>query len=547
MILFSTLFLSMFITISITPLFKWYAVKINAVDMPGERKIHKHPTPRIGGVAMAIGALIPILYWTYMDRFMASVFISSGIIVFFGVWDDIKSLGYQVKFAGQVAAALIVIFYGGVQVQNSGELFAGSMVVNIIFFIPLTFVFIIGVTNAINLSDGLDGLAGGLSLLTFAGIGCLAYLCDNTTILIICIAVAGAVLGFLRFNTFPAIIFLGDAGSQLLGFLAAVLSLSLVQNNYPYSLPLPLLLVGFPVLDTLTVMTKRIIAKTSPFKGDEQHFHHRLIHLGFYHTEAVFCIYIFQMFIITSAVIFRFYSEWSIIILYLIFSFGITYVFMIVENTGKGIVRSIFFDNSIKHKLKFLKEKKVFIKIFFKTICTGIPLLLLITACIPVRIPIYFSYTSIVICLLILSSMIFFKQWLGSLLRFVIYVGTPCLIFISEVDMATWLNFRMKLAYNMLFGLLIFFVLMVLKLTKRQKGFKPTPMDFLVLFIALIVPKITINNFESGSMELMAVKIIIFIFSYEVILGELRGELDKLGLLTAGVFVVIFARGILGT
>ena len=545
MILFSTLFLSMFITISITPLFKWYAVKINAVDMPGERKIHKQPTPRIGGVALALGALIPLLCWTHMDRFMISIFISSGIIVFFGVWDDIKSLRYHVKFAGQVVAALIVIFYGGVQVQNSSELFAGSMVFYIIFILPLTFVFIIGVTNAINLSDGLDGLAGGISVLTFAGIGCLAYLCDNTTILIICVAVVGAVLGFLRFNTFPAIIFLGDAGSQLLGFLAAVLSLSLVQNNHPYSPALPLLLVGFPVLDTLAVMTKRIMAKASPFKGDEQHFHHRLIHLGFYHTEAVFCIYVFQMIIITSAIIFRFYSEWSIIFLYLLFSLGIIYGFMILENAGKGIVRSIFFDNFIKHKLKFLKEKKIFIKVSFKLICTSIPLLLLITTCIPIWIPIYFSYTAIVMSLLILSSMFFLKKWLGSILRFTIYVVAPCLVFISEADTASWLNFRMEVAYDILFGLFIFCVILVLKLTKRQKGFKPTSMDFLILFIALIVPKITINNFENGSMELVAVKTIFFIFSYEVIIGELRGELNRLGLLTAAAFVVIFARGIL--
>ena len=539
MILFSTMFLSMFITISITPFFKWYAVRINAVDMPGERKIHKQPTPRIGGVAMAVGALIPLLYWAHMDRFMISVFIGSGIIVFFGVWDDIKSLGYKIKFAGQVAAALIVIFYGGVQVQNSGELFAGSM----IFLLPLTFVFIIGVTNAINLSDGLDGLAGGISVISFAGIGCLAYLCDNTGILIICVAVVGAIFGFLRFNTFPAVIFLGDAGSQLLGFLAAVLSLSLVQNNYPYSPVLPLLLVGFPVLDTLTVMTKRIMAKKSPFKGDTRHFHHRLIHLGFYHTEAVFCIYAFQMLIITSAVIFRFYSTWNIIALYLVFSFSITYGFIIVENAGKGVFRSVFFDNFIKHKLKLLKEKKVFIKLFFKTICMGIPLLLLITTCIPTKIPIYFSYSSIIVCLLVLISMIFFKKWLSGILRFAIYMIAPFLIFISEVNMAPWMDLKMELTYNMLFGLFVFFVILVLKLTKRQKGFKPTPMDFLILFIALIVPKLTIGDFESSSMEIIAVKAIIIIFSYEVIIGELRGKLNKLGILTATAFVMIFARG----
>ena len=109
--------------------------------------------------------------------------------------------------------------------------------------------------------------------------------------------------------------------------------------------------------------------------------------------------------------------------------------------------------------------------------------------------------------------------------------------------MAPWVDSRMELVYNMLFGLFVFFVILVLKLTKRQKGFKPTSMDFLILFIALIVPKLTIGDFGSGSMEIIAVKAIIIIFSYEVIIGELRGKLNKLGILTVTAFVIIFARG----
>jgi UDP-GlcNAc:undecaprenyl-phosphate GlcNAc-1-phosphate transferase len=535
----------MFITISITPFFKWYAVKINAVDVPDERKIHEHPTPRIGGVAMVTGALIPLLCWSDMDRFLTSVLIGSTIIVVFGVWDDIKPLGYKVKFSGQVAAALIVIFYGGVQLNNPGEFFAGSKMFHMMVFIPLTFMFIIGVTNAINLSDGLDGLAGGISVLSFAGIGCLAYLCGNTAILMISVAVAGAIFGFLRFNTFPAVIFMGDAGSQVLGFLMAVLSLSLVQNNPPYSTALPLLLVGLPVLDTLTVMIKRMAAKTSPFKADNQHFHHRLLYLGFYHTEAVFCIYVFQMLIIISAVVFRFYSECNIIGLYLLFALCVTGGLIFAEKAGKGRVRDILFDNFLKRILKILKEKKFFIKASFKTIGTGIPLLLLFTAFIPAKIPMYFSYISVVLCLVVLAGGVFFKKWKSGMLRFSIYSFTPFLIFISETDMALWLNFRMERAYNLLFVVFIFLAILVLKLTQRKKGFKPTLIDFLILFIALIVPKLTIGNFAGGFMEIIAVKAIIFIFGYEVIIGELRGEINRLGLLTAAAFVVVFARGIL--
>ncbi len=325
----------MFITIALIPFLKGYAVKINAVDFPdGKRKLHGRPMPRIGGLAMTIGALIPILFWTSLDRFIVSILIGSGIIVCFGVLDDIKELGYKTKFGAQLTAAVIVIFLGGVHFPDYLESLAWSKVFYIAFSLPLTLFFIVGMTNAINLTDGLDGLAGGVSIFTYAGIGCLAYLSNNNLILLICVGVVGAIFGFLRFNTHPAVVFMGDAGSQTLGFMAAVLSISLVQNNPPYSVALPLLLAGFPVLDTLTVMIDRIIKKQSPFRADKRHFHHRLLRLGLYHTEAVLCIYILQFLIIASAVWFRFYQDWKIIFLYLCFSLLITAGFMVAEKKG---------------------------------------------------------------------------------------------------------------------------------------------------------------------------------------------------------------------
>ncbi len=535
----------MFITIALIPFLKGYSVKINALDVPdGKRKLHGRPMPRLGGLAMTIGALIPILFWTSLDRFIVSILIGSGIIVCFGILDDIKELGYKTKFGAQLTAAVIVIFLGGVHFPGCLESLVWSKVFYIAFSLPLTLFFIVGVTNAINLSDGLDGLAGGVSIFTYAGIGCLAYLSNNNLILLICVGVVGAIFGFLRFNTHPAVIFMGDSGSQTLGFMAAVLSISLVQNNPPYSVALPLLLAGFPVLDTLTVMTERIIKKQSPFRADKGHFHHRLLRLGLYHTEAVFCIYILQFLVISSAVCLRFYQEWEIIFLYLCFSLFVTTGFMIAEKKGYIILRSDFFDNVIKKGLKRLKEKNVFIKFCFKTIWICIFLLLFFTACIPVTIPPVFLFFSIIMFLLIIISILCKKKWLGSLLQFFIYFFVPVLVFISEVDKVPWLSFQLEYAYNLLFGVLAFFVILVLKFTKRKKGFTATPMDFLIFGVALIVPNSTIGFIEDGHMELVAVKIIIFIFSYDVIIGELRGELRTLGISTAAVFIAIFARGI---
>ena len=274
----------MFLTIVLIPILTGLARKVKAIDIPDERKIHQHPMPRAGGAAMALGALIPILLWVPQSPFSRAILIGAGIVTVFGITDDIRNLGYKAKFAGQLVAALVVVFYGGVEIRDLGMLVRDYALLPHWVAIPLTVLVIVGVTNAINLSDGLDGLAGGISLLTFACIGYLAYLNGQILVTLLSIASVGAVFGFLRYNTYPASVFMGDAGSQLIGFLAVTLSLKLTQGNTPLSPLLPLILLGFPILDTMTVMLERLAEKKSPFAPDKNHLHHKLIRLGFFHT-----------------------------------------------------------------------------------------------------------------------------------------------------------------------------------------------------------------------------------------------------------------------
>ena len=290
----------MFITIALVPFFRGLAVKINALDVPNERKVHKYPMPKSGGIAMALGAFIPILLWFPSGNFTRATIIGAGIVVLFGLLDDMKDLGFKTKFAGQFAAALIVIIYGGVKIKSLGMLLPDGVLLPDWLAMPLTFIVIVGITNAINLSDGLDGLAGGISLLSFLCIGYLAYSAGNFSIALLSAATVGAIFGFLRFNTYPATVFMGDAGSQLLGFMAITFSLKLTQGNAPLSPILPLLLLGFPVLDTITVMFERVTNGKSPFVADKNHLHHKLMRLDLFHTEAVLSIYVLQAFLVTS-------------------------------------------------------------------------------------------------------------------------------------------------------------------------------------------------------------------------------------------------------
>ena len=195
--------------------------------------------------------------------------------------------------------------------------------------IPFTVLIIVGVTNAINLSDGLDGLAGGMSLLIFCCIAYLAHLEGESTIVLVSACLAGAIFGFLRFNTYPATIFMGDSGSQFLGFSAVVLSLMITQGRTPLSPLLPLVILGFPILDTVIVMAERVAERRPIFSADKNHLHHRLIRLGFFHTEAVTAIYVIQAFLVVAAIFLKYHSEWLLFGGYVIFSLLIVAVFSV--------------------------------------------------------------------------------------------------------------------------------------------------------------------------------------------------------------------------
>ncbi len=259
MVLFSTFLISTIVTILLMPIFINLACKVNLMDFPNDRKVHCDPIPRVGGVVMAVGAFASILIWAPFNEFVKATLIGSGILVVFGFVDDVKGIGFKSKFAGQILAALIVILYGGLKIKTLSVFTPAGFYLPDWFSIPFTVIIIVAVTNAINLSDGLDGLAGGITLLTFLCIGYLSYLDQFQHIEVISVAMVGAIFGLLRYNTHPATVFMGDAGSQLLGFIAITLSLALTRKSGQTSIILTLFVMGIPIIDTLSVIVQRII------------------------------------------------------------------------------------------------------------------------------------------------------------------------------------------------------------------------------------------------------------------------------------------------
>lgn len=310
------LFLAFVVALSTTaaliPLLARWAPAMGLTDKPGPRKVHRVPVPRVGGLAMAVGMLLPALLTVSLIPSVRGVLLGVTILLIFGLWDDRATLGYRTKFLGQILAVAVCMAVGGVRI--------GAVTIGTVNVLPgalstlVTFVFLIGITNAVNLADGLDGLAGGMVLLCLCAIALFAAAAGKPNVTALCLIEGGAVLGFLRFNTHPARIFMGDSGSQVLGFSVGALALLATQGDDSTVSPaLPLLLLGIPILDTMTVMVRRIAAGRSPFAADSNHLHHRLLALGFAHREAVATVYLLQVGLVLLAYFLRYESDGEVI------------------------------------------------------------------------------------------------------------------------------------------------------------------------------------------------------------------------------------------
>jgi len=542
----SILLLSTLITIALIPICRRLAIRMSIMDLPDERKVHNLPVPTGGGLAMAIGAFIPVLFQTPENQFLTALAIGTLVIVSFGILDDFKGLSYKKKLVAQTGAALIMILYGGVKINSLGALLPEEMLLPDWISIPLTLFVIVGVINAINLSDGLDGLAGGICLLIFMCIGYLAYRSENTIIAVVAVGVVGSIFGFLRFNTYPATLFMGDTGSQFLGFLAAALSLKLTEGNTPLSHLLPLILLGFPILDTLYVMMGRLARGRSPFVADKNHFHHKLMGLGLYHTEAVVVIYLLQALLVTSAFIFRFYSEWFLLLSYLIFCGLILSGFFAAKRTDWRLKRTPFIDKTIKGRLRFLKEKNVIIIVSFRIVQIGVPVLMFLACLLATGVYRYLSLFTLCAVVILLLTLIFVKEWLDPVLRVVLYLVIPFVIYLSSsTNGPAWIGIRAGQIYNVSFAVIALFTIFTLRFTRRKSGFRTTPMDFLILFVALIVPNIPDPGIRSYHMGLVTAKIIVLFFSYDILMGELRGNQKWLCLSTIGALLLVSVKGFL--
>ena len=292
---------SAFLALVTTPAVIWLARRIKAVDHPGVRTIHERPTPRIGGVAIFISAmslLIAVLFLssTVSNAFrdirlqLTTLFCTATFIFFIGLVDDLKRLPARFKFLVELLAGCALCMVGvrvsAIAVTEQWTLQLGSL------SWPLTLLWIVGVTNAVNMSDGLDGLAAGVAAIACGVIAVFAIHGGQAVMAVLMLALIGSLTGFLFFNFNPARIFMGDCGSLFLGFIIAASSvLCSMESSALVGLALPFLALGVPIFDALFSMLRRFLERRSIFAPDRSHFHHKLVDLGLKQRHVVILIY----------------------------------------------------------------------------------------------------------------------------------------------------------------------------------------------------------------------------------------------------------------
>jgi UDP-GlcNAc:undecaprenyl-phosphate GlcNAc-1-phosphate transferase len=301
----SVYFGSIFLALVVTPAVIWLAQRIKAVDRPGVRTVHTRPVPRIGGMAVFLSAMsltVTVLFlnnaigdaFRNMKPQLVTLFCSTSFIFLIGLVDDVKGLPARFKFLAELLAAGSLCFVGvrisSIAVTEQWSLHLGFM------GWPLTVLWIVGITNAINLSDGLDGLAAGISAVACGVIAVFAIQGGNVAMAVLMLALLGSLTGFLFFNSNPAKIFMGDCGSLFLGFMIASASvLCATKSATLVGLALPVLALGIPIFDTLFSILRRFLERRSIFAPDRRHFHHRLVELGLKQRHVVVIIYVMTL------------------------------------------------------------------------------------------------------------------------------------------------------------------------------------------------------------------------------------------------------------
>ncbi|KYH34918.1 putative undecaprenyl-phosphate N-acetylglucosaminyl 1-phosphate transferase [Clostridium tepidiprofundi DSM 19306] len=284
------------ISFIVTPIVQRIAIKINAIDVPKDnRRIHKKPVPLLGGLAIYISFIIGVILKNgHMTSSEVGIVLGATIITFGGFIDDLRDIKPVLKLFIQLFAATILIIYGVRIGKVTNPVSSTSFFIDLgRLSVPLTIFWVVGVTNAFNLIDGLDGLSAGIALIASVTLFIISILNGRVEAAILTSILSSALIGFLPYNFYPATIFMGDTGSQLLGFLLAAISIEgTIKSATAFALGVPILIFGVPIYDTLFAIIRRKINGKPIMQADKGHLHHRLLDIGLTQKQTVIVMYL---------------------------------------------------------------------------------------------------------------------------------------------------------------------------------------------------------------------------------------------------------------
>lgn len=351
MFFYLTLLLCFLGTVLLTPFIKKLAFKVGATDKPNHRKVHAKIMPRMGGLAIFISFVIGVFLLGLNNIHTIPILTGSFIIVLTGIIDDIFDISAKVKLFGQIVAALVVVFWGGLHIEFINLPFGGKLEFGMLS-IPITLLWIVGITNAINLIDGLDGLAAGVSSIAFITILGMAIIKGDLYVATLSAVILASTIGFLIYNFHPAKIFMGDTGSLFLGYIISVISLLGFKNITFISLIIPILILGVPISDTFFAIIRRLVNKKPLSAPDKSHLHHCLLRVGFSHRQTVILIYAIAALFGLAAFIFSMSTMWGSLILITVILLALE---IFVESIG-------LIDDDYQPLLRFLKTRRIAIR-----------------------------------------------------------------------------------------------------------------------------------------------------------------------------------------
>lgn len=338
---FIRLFLTFILSLIVTPIVKLLAFRIGAYDAPGERRINTKNMPTAGGLAIfSVFSFSSLFLFQFIipTSYMLPIILGSGIVVLTGLIDDIKELSPKKKMIGILLGALVIYFVAEIRIDFFSLPFFGEVDLKW-FSLPVTLIWILGITNAVNLIDGLDGLASGVSIISLATMGIVGYFFLDVKQIYVPIVISILVVsiaGFFPYNFYPAKIFLGDTGALFLGFMIAIMSLQGLKNATFITFFTPMLILGVPITDTVYAIIRRLMNKRPISSADKMHLHHRLLSIGFTHKGAVMTIYALALVFSFVALLFSYASNVASILLIVFSLIGLELFIELIGLVGEN-------------------------------------------------------------------------------------------------------------------------------------------------------------------------------------------------------------------